>query len=433
MRVAPALRFSVPLLANGGVPGVAVMGCDDWMSNVPLLWMATPSTRRPFAAAVKRIVPLFASARLSVEGPLVPGMVTVTPLSKVSAPLPSIVPPLHVAGPLTVRLPLPVSVPALSASEGREPSELRATLPPATSMRLPLHVPVTVVCPPLNRNLPVPASVPATLCVPPLKSTVLPSPLAVKVPLCVPLPPSERMALVETWPLLFIGALMVAPAPALTVPWLSIVPEPEIALFTLSVPAFCSVRPLSVTAPLMLKVFDEGFAVVPLPLIVPPDQLPPLVSVSVPLPPSVPPFMLKASAAAAALSVAVPPVTLSVATLIGTPTVAVAPLKRSVPLPPMEPPPLTVCVPAPKASVPGAVAVREPVYAPPPESVRTLLVVIAPAPLTIAPMLQSAAVVSVPLLAIVPLPATLALSVSVPSFWSVRPPSVTGAVTPSAA
>src|SRR4029079_1928033 len=245
--------------------GVEVVGCDDWMSNVPLLWMAPPSTRRPFVAAVKRIVPFFASARLSVEGPLVPGMITVTPLSNVSAPLPSIVPPLHVAGPLTVRLPLPVSVPALSASDGREPSELRATLPPATSMRLPIHVPVTVVCPPLKRNLPVPASVPETVCVPPLKSTTLPGPLAVKVPLCVPLPPSERIALVATWPLLFIGAPMVAPAAALRVPWLSIVPEPVTALFTLSVPAFCSVRPLRVTAPLTRSVFDAGFVVVLLP------------------------------------------------------------------------------------------------------------------------------------------------------------------------
>src|SRR5437868_548555 len=95
----------------------------------------------------------------------------------------------------------------------------------------------------------------------------------------------------------------------------------------------------------MARLFVAGLIVVPLPLIVPPDQVPPLFSVSVPLPPRVPFVIVNALADALALSVAVPPETFSVPTLTGTPTVDVAPLNVSVPVPLIEPPPLMECVP----------------------------------------------------------------------------------------
>jgi hypothetical protein len=66
---------------------------------------------------------------------------------------------------------------------------------------------------------------------------------------------------------------------------------------------------------LTVRVLPAGTTVVPLPVIVPPVQVPPLFRVSVPMPPSVPPDMLKASADPLALSVAVPPVTVSVPAL----------------------------------------------------------------------------------------------------------------------
>src|SRR4029079_17616185 len=138
----------------------------------------------------------------------------------------------------------------------------------------------------------------------------------------------------------------------------------------------CWAGRLSVTGALTVSVFDAGFVVVPLPDIVPPDQVPPLVSVTAPSPPSVPPLRVKALAETTALSVAVPPETLSVPTaLIGMPTGAVARLKVSAPVPLMLlPAPPIACVPPENASVPGEVAVNEPLCVPLPASATVPLV-----------------------------------------------------------
>src|SRR5438270_8778288 len=160
---------------------------------------------------------------------------------------------------------------------------------------------------------------------------------------------------------------MVTAEPALLprVPLLLTVPEPTTLplKFTVSVPSFCSVRPLSVTDAVMARLFVAGLVVVPLPLIVPPDQVPPLFSVRIPLPLRVPPVIVNASADALALRVAVPKLTFSVPTLIGTPTVTVAPVNVSVPVPPIEPPPME-CVPPEKERVPGEVTVKVPLCVP---------------------------------------------------------------------
>src|SRR4051794_31337002 len=111
---------------------------------------------------------------------------------------------------------------------------------------------------------------------------------------------------------------------------------------------------LRATGAEMLSVFVAGLMVWPLPLIVPPDHVPPLFSVSMPLPASVPPLIVNASADAVALSVAVPAVTDSAPTLTGTPIVAVAPLNVSAPVPAIDPP-LNECVPDENERLPGVV------------------------------------------------------------------------------
>src|ERR1044071_2020532 len=283
--------------------------------------------------------------------------------------------------------------------------------------------------PPLGSvSVPLPPSVPPLMeCVPPAKAR-LPDAATLNVPLCVPPPVSESALLVLSCPLLLSVAAMVTLAPLLRVPGLSIVPEPATLPLTVSVPLFCRVRP-SVTGAVTVKV--AGLTVVPPPLIAPPDHVPPLLSVSVPLPPSVPPVIVNASAGPLASGVAVPAMTLSVPTVTGTPTAAVAPSNGTVPVPPIAPPPDIVCVPEEKALLPGAVAVNvPPLCVPLPASVNALLVAIWPLLLTVTPRVMLAAALSVPALSNVPEPATSPLTVSVPLFCRVRLLSVTGAEMP---
>src|SRR4029079_2963107 len=177
----------------------------------------------------------------------------------------------------------------------------------------------------------------------------------------------------------------------------------------------CWAGRVSVTGALTVSVFDAGFVVVPLPDIVPPDQVPPLVSVTAPSPPSVPPLRVKALAETTPLSVSVPPETLSVPTaLIGMPTLAVAPLKASVPVPLMLlPAPLIACVPEGKARIPGDVAVNEPVCVPSPASASVPAVT-----LTVPLLFSGGEIVLVPVPAVflqLPLFAIAVLLVTLPS------------------
>src|SRR4029079_17153151 len=134
---------------------------------------------------------------------------------------------------------------------------------------------------------------PPIACVPPENASV-PGEVAVNEPLCVPLPASATVTLVTlTVPLLLRAALIVLLAVPLSVPAFAIVPEPPTLALTLSVPSFCSVRP-SVTGALTASA--ACLVVIPVPLIVPPDQVPPFVSVTGPLPLSVPALIVSVPA-----------------------------------------------------------------------------------------------------------------------------------------